>query len=176
MIKLRQLGQTGLEVSEIGFGAGIVAGLFVRGDPESQSRAFKRAVELGVNHFDTAPLYGDGRSELNLGKVLDGTPGDFVVGTKIEYFDEHFVDIRSRTFESVEGSLKRLGRDAVEILYLHNNVRYNGQGPHDGYAAVSPDDVLRPGGIADALDEVRAGVWPATSGLRGRGTPRPSSS
>ena len=155
MINKRPLGQTGLEVSEIGFGAGIVAGLFVRGDPESQSRAFKRAVELGINHFDTAPLYGDGRSELNLGKVLDGTPGDFVVGTKIEYLDEHFADFRSRTFQSIEDSLKRLGRNSVEILYLHNNVRYGGQGPHDGYAAVSPDDVLRPGGIADALDEVR---------------------
>ena len=169
MINKRPLGQTGLEVSEIGFGAGIVAGLFVRGDPESQSRAFKRAVELGVNHFDTAPLYGDGRSELNLGKVLDGTPGDFVVGTKIEYFDEHFVDIRSRTFESVEGSLKRLGRGAVEVLYLHNNVRYNGQGPHDGYAAVSPDDVLRQGGIADALDEVRARGLTSHIGFTGTG-------
>ena len=155
MIKLRQLGQTGLEVSEIGFGAGIVAGLFVRGDLESQNRAFDRAMELGINHFDTAPLYGDGKSELNLGKVLGRTTGDFVVGTKIEYFDEHFADLKSRTFESVEGSLKRLGRDAVEVLYLHNNVRYDGQGPHDGYAAVSPHDVLRPGGIADALDEVR---------------------
>ena len=169
MINKRPLGQTGLEVSEIGFGAGIVAGLFVRGDPESQSRAFKRAVELGVNHFDTAPLYGDGKSELNLGNVLGRTTGDFVVGTKIEYFDGHFVDIRSRTFESVEGSLKRLGRDAVEILYLHNNVRYDGQGPHDGYAAVSPDEVLRPGGIADALDEVRARGLASHIGFTGTG-------
>ena len=98
MINKRPLGQTGLEVSEIGFGAGIVAGLFVRGDPESQNRAFKRAVELGVNHFDTAPLYGDGKSELNLGKVLGRTTGDLVVGTKIEYFDEHFADIRIENF------------------------------------------------------------------------------
>ena len=169
MIKLRPLGQTGLEVSEIGFGAGIVAGLFVRGDRESQISAVTRAVELGINHFDTAPLYGDGKSELNLGKVLDGTPGEIVVGTKIEYFDEHFADLKSRTFESVEGSLKRLGRDAVEILYLHNNVRYDGQGPHDGYAAVSPDDVLRPGGIADALDEVRAAGFAGHIGFTGTG-------
>ena len=169
MINKRPLGQTGLEVSEIGFGAGIVAGLFVRGDLESQNRAFDRAVELGINHFDTAPLYGDGKSELNLGKVLDGATSDFVVGTKIEYFDEHFVDIKARTFESVEGSLKRLGRDAVEILYLHNNVRYNGQGPHDGYAAVSPDEVLRPGGIADALDEIRAASLAGHIGFTGTG-------
>ena len=169
MINKRQLGQTGLEVSEIGFGAGIVAGLFVRGDLESQTRAIDRAAELGINHFDTAPLYGDGKSELNLGKVLGHTTGDFIVGTKIEYLDEHFADFRSRTFQSVDDSLKRLGRNSVEILYLHNNVRYNGQGPHDGYATVSPDDVLRPGGIADALDEVRARGLASHIGFTGTG-------
>ena len=169
MINKRPLGQTGLEVSEIGFGAGIVAGLFVRGDRESQISAVTRAVELGVNHFDTAPQYGDGDSELNLGKVLGDTPGDFIVGTKIEYLDEHFADFRSRTFQSVDDSLKRLGRNSVEILYLHNNVRYGGQGPHDGYATVSPDDVLRPGGIADALDEVRARGLASHIGFTGTG-------
>ena len=169
MINKRRLGQTGLEVSAIGFGAGIVAGLFVRGDLESQTRAFDRAVELGINHFDTAPLYGDGKSELNLGKVLGRTSGVFVVGTKIEYFDEHFTDIRSRTFQSVEESLERLDRNSVEILYLHNNVRYSGQGRHDGYAAVSPDDVLRPGGIADALDEVRDRGLASHIGFTGTG-------
>ena len=169
MFKKRPLGQTGLQVSEIGFGAGIVAGLFVRGDPGSQNRAFARAVELGVNHFDTAPLYGGGKSELNLGKALSGAPGDVVVGTKVEYFDEHFNDVRSRTFQSIEDSLDRLGRESVEILYLHNNVRYFGEGPHDGYAAVSPHDVLRPGGIADALDEVRAAGLARHVGFTGTG-------
>ena len=169
MFKKRPLGQTGLQVSEIGFGAGIVAGLFVRGDPESQDRAFARAVELGVNHFDTAPLYGDGKSELNLGRTLSDAPGDVVVGTKIEYFDEHFTDVRSRTFQSIEESLERLGRESVEVLYLHNNVRYHGRGPHDGYAAVSPHDVLRPGGIADALDEVRATGLAKHIGFTGTG-------
>ncbi len=169
MINKRPLGQTGLDVSEIGFGAGIVAGLFVRGDRESQIRAVTRAVELGVNHFDTAPQYGDGESELNLGKVLGGAPCNFIVGTKIEYLDEHFANFKSRTFQSVDDSLKRLGRNSVEILYLHNNVRYGGQGPHDGYATVSPDDVLRPGGIADALDEVRARGLAIHIGFTGTG-------
>lgn len=169
MFNKRPLGRTDLRVSEIGFGAGIVAGLFVRGDPESQERAFARAVELGVNHFDTAPLYGDGKSELNLGKALPGAPGDVVIGTKIEYFDEHFRDVRSRTFQSIEGSLERLGRESVDILYLHNNVRYAGEGPHDGYAAVSPHDVLRPGGIADALDDVRAAGLARHVGFTGTG-------
>ena len=169
MFKKRPLGQTGLQVSEIGFGAGIVAGLFVRGDPESQDHAFARAVELGVNHFDTAPLYGDGKSELNLGRTLADAPGEVVVATKVEYFDEHFKDFRSRTFQSIEESLERLGRDSVDILYLHNNVRYEGEGPHDGYAAVSPDEVLRPGGIADALDEVRATGLAKHIGFTGTG-------
>ncbi len=169
MINKRRLGRTGLEVSEIGFGAGMVAGLFVRGDSASQRRVFDRAVDLGINHFDTAPLYGDGKSELNLGKVLDDAPADCVIGTKVEYFDEHFADFRSWTLRSTEESLERLGRDSVEILYLHNNVRYHGEGPHDGYAAVSPEDVLRSGGIADALDEVRARGLAKHIGFTGTG-------
>ncbi len=171
MFKKRPLGQTGLQVSELGFGAGIVAGLFVRGDNESQARAFARAVDLGVNHFDTAPLYGDGKSELNLGRALSDAPDEVVVGTKIEYFDEHFKDVRSRTFQSIEESLERLGRDSVEILYLHNNVRYDGEGPHDGYAAVSPHDVLRPGGIADGLEEIQGMGLARHVGFTGTGDP-----
>ena len=71
--------------------------------------------------------------------------------------------------KSTEESLERLGRDSVDILYLHNNVRYGGEGPRDGYAAVSPDEVLRPGGIADALDEVRASGLAKHIGFTGTG-------
>ena len=78
----------------------MVAGLFVRGDRESQRmRIQARAIELGINHFDTAPLYGDGKSEQNLGQVLAENPGEYVIGTKIEYYDQHFADFRSWTLK-----------------------------------------------------------------------------
>ncbi len=155
-MEYRQLGKTGLLVSELGFGAGMVAGLFVRGATDDQQRAVQRAVELGFNHFDTAPLYGDGSSETNLGRVLGDLNHRLVVSTKVEYLSEHFADFEGSTRRSVESSLNRLGRNSVDVLYLHNNIRYDGTGPHDGYAAVTPEQVLRSAGIADALDAVRA--------------------
>ncbi|MDA1129307.1 MAG: aldo/keto reductase [Chloroflexi bacterium] len=66
----RELGGTGLQVSEIGFGCGGNAGLMVKGTPEQQREAVSRAPELGINYFDQAPDYGDGVSETNLGRVL----------------------------------------------------------------------------------------------------------
>ena len=69
-VKYRTLGRTGLEVSEIGFGCGNVGGLMIRGSEQEQIEAVSRALELGINYFDTAPLYGNGQSETNLGKVL----------------------------------------------------------------------------------------------------------
>ena len=155
----RQLGNTGLRISELGFGAGIVAGLFVRGTSDAQQRAVERAVELGFNHFDTAPIYGDGASETKLGRVLEELKPEasrgMVVGTKVEYFTEHFADFEGRTRQSAEQSLARLRLDTVDVLYLHNIIRYGDAGPHDGYETVTPEQILRPGGIADALEAVR---------------------
>ena len=69
-MKYRELGKTHLRVSEIGFGCGNLGGLMVRGTYEDQIRAVQRAIDLGINYFDTAAQYGDGRSEINLGRVL----------------------------------------------------------------------------------------------------------
>ena len=66
----RQLGRTGLKVSVLSFGCGAVGGLMTRGEPRDQERAVARALELGINYFDTAALYGNGTSETNLGRVL----------------------------------------------------------------------------------------------------------
>ena len=71
-----------MEFSEIGFGCGDVGGLMVRGEPADQVRAVARAMELGINYFDTASRYGGGRSETNLGRVLKELSADVFVGTK----------------------------------------------------------------------------------------------
>ena len=62
-METRTLGRTGLAVSVLGFGCGAVGGLMVRGNPANQERAVARAVELGINYFDTAAMYGNGESE-----------------------------------------------------------------------------------------------------------------
>ena len=58
----RELGRTNLRVSALGFGCGNVGGLMIRGTRAERERAVARALDLGVNFFDTAPLYGDGRA------------------------------------------------------------------------------------------------------------------
>ena len=78
----RQLGRTGLRVSALGFGCGDVGGLIVRGTLAERERAVARAVELGINYFDTAAAYGNGRSQENLGEVLQRLKPDVYVGTK----------------------------------------------------------------------------------------------
>src|SRR5438046_4859503 len=69
-VEKRKLGRTGLDVSLLGFGCGAVGGLMIKGAAADQERAVARAVELGINYFDTAQMYGNGESERNLGRVL----------------------------------------------------------------------------------------------------------
>ena len=69
-MEYRVLGRTALRVSALAFGCGDVGGLMVRGAPADRERGVARAIELGINYFDTAPSYGAGESEKNLGRVL----------------------------------------------------------------------------------------------------------
>ncbi len=69
-VKLRPLGSTGLEISEIVFGAGATGGAVFRGDPAGRTEVVRRALDAGINWIDTASSYGDGQSEENLGRIL----------------------------------------------------------------------------------------------------------
>lgn len=115
----RTLGRTGLSVSVLTFGCGAVGGLMTRGAPADQERAVARALEAGINHFDTAPLYGDGASETNLGRVLAALKPNVIVSTKVRLpADRNMGAIAA----SLETSLKRLGRDHVDLFQLHNQI------------------------------------------------------
>src|SRR5258708_17865690 len=116
----RRLGRTGLQVSVLGYGAGAVGGLFTKGAPADQDRAAARAIEAGINYFDTAALYGNGESERNLGRVLKALKADVVVGTKFRLSAEHRADVGKAVAQSMEDSLKRMGRDHVDLFQLHN--------------------------------------------------------
>src|SRR5262244_2548862 len=109
-METRSLGRTGLTVSALGFGCGAVGGLMVRGTPADQERAVARALELGVNFFDTAPMYGDGRSEQNLGRVLKLLRPNAVVATKVWLGHAERRRIGEAIGQSLEASLRRLGR------------------------------------------------------------------
>ncbi len=144
----RPLGDTGLNVSEIGFGCGNVGGLMIRGDHADQVRAVARAMELGINYFDTAASYGDGQSETNLGRVLNELSADVYVGTKFRVTTHEPGHIRDNVIAAVDASLARLQREQVDLIQMHNHVASVAAG-----GSVSPDETL--GEVADAMRDLR---------------------
>jgi len=156
-MKYRTLGKTGLKISEIGFGCGTGAALMISGDPAEQKKAVARALELGVTYFDTAPIYGETKSESSLGRVLAELDAKPIVVTKVALQFEELDDVHAATVKSVEASLERLRRDAVQVVYLHNRVgKARAPKPDIGVGALlTVDDVLGPRGVVTGLEELR---------------------
>jgi aryl-alcohol dehydrogenase-like predicted oxidoreductase len=128
-MQFRTFGRTGMKVSALGFGCGAVGGIMVRGDPADQERLVARAIDVGVNYFDTAVLYGDGESEKNLGRVLQKLkPSNAIVGTKVRLPPGEPGRVAEAIATSLEGSLKRLHLDRVDIFHLHNPITDEGGG------------------------------------------------
>jgi D-threo-aldose 1-dehydrogenase len=153
-MQTRRFGRTGLEVSQVVLGAGYVGGLFVLADDETRRRTLRRALDAGINWIDTAPLYGQGRSEEALGWLLaevgDRQP---YVSTKVRLDLSRLSDIPGEVERSVHESLRRLKRESVDLLQLHNQIgARTGSGT---LGAVSIDDVLGKGGVADSLERMR---------------------
>ncbi|MBV9560408.1 MAG: aldo/keto reductase [Bradyrhizobium sp.] len=122
-MQLRAFGRTGMQLSVLGFGCGAVGGLMVRGDPADQERTVARAIDAGVNYFDTAVQYGNGESEKNLGRILQALkPADVVVGTKVRLQADERGRIADAVTASLDNSLTRLRRDRVDIFHLHNPI------------------------------------------------------
>jgi aryl-alcohol dehydrogenase-like predicted oxidoreductase len=153
-VEQRALGMTGLTVSALGFGAGAVGGLMVHGTRPEREAAVRRAIQLGVTLFDTAPSYGDGRSERQLGDALRGVDEGILVSTKVAVDHGDLDDIAGGIRRSVQASLRRLGRDSVDLLQLHNPVERG-----------RPPGSLE---LSDVLDD----VVPALLDLRDAGTIR----
>ncbi len=116
----RMLGRTGLSVGALGFGCGNVGGLMVRGTPAERERAVARALELGINYFDTAALYGDGQSEINLGAVIRALKPRLYVGTKFRLPDVAAAEQPAAVARALEASLRRLGMERVDLFQCHN--------------------------------------------------------
>lgn len=127
-MKYRKLGETGIRVSEVGFGAwgigGRTAGATSYGDTDDalSLRALRRALDLGITFFDTSSAYGAGHSEVLIGQAVAGRRDKAVIATKAGYDDwtrpPDFSIAAIR--RSAELSLKRLGTDYLDVLQLHN--------------------------------------------------------
>jgi aryl-alcohol dehydrogenase-like predicted oxidoreductase len=151
----RIYGRTGMNISILGFGCGAVGGLMVRGSAADQERAIGRALDVGINYFDTAVQYGMGASEMNLGRTLKALrPSEMFVGTKVRLPASDFGAIAAAVTKSLDGSLARLQMDHVDIFHLHNAITVNGG-----------DDTLS---VAQVLND----VVPAFEALRNAGKTR----
>jgi aryl-alcohol dehydrogenase-like predicted oxidoreductase len=121
-MQYRELGRTGWKVSTISFGAWAIGGTWGNVDDDESFAALNRALDLGVNFFDTADVYGDGRSEKLLARLRHERSEPFYVATKAgRRLDPHVASSYSRENLTafVERSLRNLEVEALDLLQLH---------------------------------------------------------
>lgn len=121
-MKYRKLGQTGLDVSILSFGASSLGGVFHDVDESEAIRTVHEAVDLGINYIDVSPYYGLTKAETVLGKAIKEIPRDkFLLSTKAgRYGGDQFDFSAERLTRSIDESLKRLNTDYVDMLFLHD--------------------------------------------------------
>jgi aryl-alcohol dehydrogenase-like predicted oxidoreductase len=120
----------------VGFGGAGIGHVWGATTDAECVRAVRRAVDLGINFFDTSPMYGGGRSEENLGRGLDGLRERVFIATKVRLrTEEDLREMERAVRRSVEQSLRRLRTDHVDVLQIHHQL-----GPEGGQylAAVGP--------------------------------------
>ena len=119
-MKTRILGKTGLSVSELGLGSAFMAGQ----GQDGVDRCVDYAIDHGVNYFDTAANYGDGRDETMLGAALKRKRDKVTLATKVGFIDQQRYSLEAhrsadQLMEQFESSLKRLQTDCVDIIQIH---------------------------------------------------------
>ncbi len=124
MLKKRKLGKEGLEVSMLGLGCMGMSQSYGTPDDAESIATIHRAIELGVNFFDTAEVYGPYTNEELIGKAIKGKRDKVVIATKFGFLIENgkMAGITSdpkHIVEHVDGSLKRLGISHIDLLYQH---------------------------------------------------------
>ena len=131
-MKYKKLGKSGIKVSEIGFGAWTIAlnwwGKEIEED--EAKRMLKKAYDLGINFFETADMYGKGKSEKLIGEVFSGMRNEVVISTKYSYDFENVDQIGHKelpqrfdtefTNNALKNSLARLQTDYIDVYGLHN--------------------------------------------------------
>lgn len=121
-MQYRELGRTGFKVSTISFGAWAIGGSWGEVDDRDSLAALNRAVDLGVNFFDTADVYGDGRSECLLARLKKERSEEIIIATKAgRRLNPHVAGgyNRQNLTAFIERSLKNLETDALDLVQLH---------------------------------------------------------
>lgn len=121
-MEYRRLGKSGLKVSAIGLGTGSTT-FAGRADEQTSLKIISHALDLGINFIDTAETYAEGRSEELVGKAVKGRRSQVIIGTK--FGKDRSVGpaeqrgSRGHLMKAVEGSLKRLGTDYIDLYIMH---------------------------------------------------------
>ncbi len=122
-MELRPFGQTGIQISAVGFGCWEIGGGYGSIEESEFIKAVNRALDLGINCFDTAEAYGFGASEKSLAKALGSRRKEAVITTKfgVGYPDapNYRDSTRKRVVESIDKSLKALNTDYVDVYLIH---------------------------------------------------------
>jgi aryl-alcohol dehydrogenase-like predicted oxidoreductase len=121
-VKFRKLGKTGFEVSEVSFGGWAIGGSWGNVEDEQSMDALREAVNQGINFFDTADVYGDGRSERLMAKLRKVTDQKIYIATKAgRRLDPHAAEgyNKEKMNKFVDRSLKNLDVERLDLLQLH---------------------------------------------------------
>ena len=128
-MRYRKLGKTGIEVSEIGFGAWGIGGGWGERDDRTALAALERALELGLTFIDTALAYGEGHSERLIGEAVRGSGRDVVIATKVPPKDRvwpaqkgsKLADVFPKDYvlECTDRSLENLGIERIDVQQFH---------------------------------------------------------
>lgn len=124
-MEYRELGNTGLKVSNIGFGASSLGGVFHSFNEQRGIDAVFAAIDAGINYIDVSPYYGHYKAETVLGKALKDIPHDkFILSTKVGRYGENGQNTwdysAERVTRSAYESMERLNIDYIDILYVHD--------------------------------------------------------
>lgn len=138
----RQLGDTELKVSELSFGTWAIGGSWGKSSDQEALKGLEKAMDAGVNFFDTADVYGDGHSEELLAKATKGKEDKIHIATKFcragDIFDPETYSEKAVT-EYCEASLKRLQRETIDLYQIH----------------CPPMEILKDGRVFEVLDKLQ---------------------
>lgn len=156
IIEKRRLGKSGMEVTKIGVGLWAIGGTeWGETDDKESLDMISAALDLGINFFDTADIYGDGHSETLLGKAMQGRRDQFIVASKIGWagFDHEkgvsAYDTVEKLVAGVESSLKRLGTDHLDLIQSHINFREPNMGIFlEGFQKLQAQGKVRAYGVS----------------------------
>jgi L-galactose dehydrogenase/L-glyceraldehyde 3-phosphate reductase len=150
-VKQRTFGRSGIQVSEVIFGAGAVGGIVIHKDDSTKREAIRRAMAGGINWIDTAAQYGNGKSEEALSWLIPESGAAPYLSTKFGLDVENLNDIPAQIEERFRASLARLKRSSVDLLQLHNRI-----GPRPGGRVMTVERILGKDGVAEGLERLKA--------------------